>query len=268
VQSFTSSTHISNWSFGRTLAGRQEDPYTSISLFDQPHKIVGYGTYTFNWGRGRQMSTDVTLSYQGVSGPPHDYIYGGSGGNGDLNADGVQGNDLIYVPRDARDPNEIQFRQANFTGPTGSRAFTPAQQAEAFEQLIQSSECLSRFRGRIMERNACSSPFSHQFDLNIRQALPTVRGHRVALQLDIFNFGNLLNDRWGQQRISPISSFNNIPLLTHVGMSTAVPATAVPIVTYNPFNLDAQQTGTPDEYRVGNFVSNYYRLQLSARYSF
>jgi outer membrane receptor for ferrienterochelin and colicin len=268
VQSFTSSTHISNWQFGRTLAGRQEDPYTTISLFDQPHKIIAYGTYTFNWGR-RQMSTDLTLSYQGVSGAPHDYIYGGSGNIGDLNADGLQGNDLLYVPTDARDQNEIRFSQATFTGPTGQRVtFTPAQQAEAFEQLIQNSECLSRYRGRIMERNACRQPFSHQFDLTIRQALPVVRGQRVALQLEVFNFGNLLNDRWGQQRVTPLSSNSNVPLVTHTGMSTAVPATAVPIVTYNPFNLDPQLTGSPDEYRVGNFASNYYRLQLSARYSF
>jgi outer membrane receptor protein involved in Fe transport len=270
VQSFTSSTHISNWSFGRTLSGRQEDPYTSISLFDQPHKIVGYGTYTFNWAGSQRTSTDITLSYQGVSGPPHDYIYGATATNtGDLNADGVQGNDLIYVPKDARDQSEIRFQSATFTSPTGQRVtFTPEQQAQAFEQLIQNSECLTKHRGRIMERNACRSPFSHQFDLTIRQALPVIRGQRVALQLEVFNFGNLLNNRWGQQRISPISTFNNVPLLSHAGMSTADRATAVPIVQYNPFNLDPQLTGRPDEYRVANFVSNYYRLQLSARYSF
>ncbi|MFN2567661.1 MAG: TonB-dependent receptor domain-containing protein [Gemmatimonadaceae bacterium] len=267
VQSFTSSTHISNWQFGRTLSGRQEDAYTGISLFDQPHKIVGYGTYTFNWAR--QMSTDITLSYQGVSGPPHDYIYGGSGNIGDLNADGLQGNDLVYVPTDARDQNQIRFSQTTFTSPTGQRVtFTPAQQAEAFEQLIQNSDCLSRYRGRILERNACRSPFSHQFDLTVRQGLPVVRGQRVALQLEVFNVGNLLNNRWGQQRLSPISTFNNIPLVSHVGMSSTDPATAVPIVTYNPFNVDPQLTGSPEEYRVANFVSNYYRLQLSARYSF
>lgn len=40
---------------------------------------------------------------------------------GDLNGDGVQGNDLPYVPRNALDPTEIQYRAV------GAR--TPAQQA-------------------------------------------------------------------------------------------------------------------------------------------
>src|SRR5688500_9306665 len=108
VQSFGSSTHISNWQFGRTLAGRQEAAFTRISLFDQPHKLMATGTKTINWKKG---STDLSFFYQGISGSPHDYIYGGSGGAGDLNGDGVQGNDLLYVPLNAQDPTEIQFRQ-------------------------------------------------------------------------------------------------------------------------------------------------------------
>ena len=46
VQSFGSSTHISNWQFGRTLAGDQLSPYRGISLFDQTHKLTATGTYT------------------------------------------------------------------------------------------------------------------------------------------------------------------------------------------------------------------------------
>ncbi len=262
VQSFTSSTHISNSSFGRTLAGRIEDPYTTTSLFDQPHKIIGILTRSFEWWR--DFSTDVTLFYQGISGSPHDYIYGGSGGNGDLNADGVQGNDLLYVPKDARDPNEIRFQNSG----SGATLVTAAQQADAFEALIAGSRCLSKYRGQIMQRNSCSLPFSNQMDLTIRQALPLGRGNRVSVALDIFNFGNLLEKSWGKVRVSPFSSFNNIPLVTHVGMSTAVPGTAVPIVQYNIRTLDPTGTGFIQEYRPGDFASNYWRSQLSFRYSF
>lgn len=262
VQSFTSSTHISNSSFGRTLAGRIDDPYTTTSLFDQPHKLIGVLTRSFEWSRN--VSTDVTVFYQGISGPPHDYIYGGFGGNGDLNADGVQGNDLLYVPTDARDATQIQFRDSG----TGATLVTAAQQADAFEALINASPCLSKYRGQIMPRNSCRLPFSNQVDLTFRQALPLGRGNRVSVAFDIFNFGNLLNKNWGKFAVSPLSGFNNIPLVTHVGMSTAVPATAVPIVQYNIKTLDPTGTGRPVEYQPGDFVSNYYRTQLSFRYSF
>lgn len=261
VQSFTSSTHVSNSSFGRTLAGRIDEPYTTTSLFDQPHKIIGVLTRSFEWLR--DFSTDVTVFYQGISGPPHDYIYGGFGGNGDLNADGVQGNDLLYVPTDARDPTQIRFANSG----SGATLVTAAQQADAFEALINASPCLTKYRGQIMPRNSCRLPFSNQVDLTFRQALPFGRGNRVSVAFDIFNFGNLLNKNWGKIAVSPLSSFNNIPLVTHVGMSTTDPATAVPIVQYNIKTLDPTGTGTV-EYRPGDFISNYYRTQLSFRYSF
>ena len=262
VQSFTSSTHISNSSFGRTLAGRIDDPYTSTSLFDQPHKIVGVLTRSFEFFRN--FSTDMTLFYQGVSGAPHDYIYGGFAPLGDLNADGVQGNDLLYVPTNASDATQIQFRDSG----TGTGLVTAAQQAAAFEALIDASPCLSEYRGQIIPRNACRLPFANTFDFTIRQAVPLVRGSRVSVALDIFNFGNLLNKNWGKVSVSPLTSFNNIPLVTHVGQSTADPATAVPIVQYNVRTLDPNGTGVPVEYQPGDFASNYWRSQLSFRFSF
>jgi hypothetical protein len=267
VQSFTSSTHISNWQFGRTVAGAQEDPALGISLFDQPHKVVGYATYTLNWLK--RLSTDVTLSYQGVSGPAHDYIYAsGSTGLGDLNADGFQGNDLLYVPTSATDPTQIQFRTATFTNAQGQRiSVSAADQAAAFQRLIDSSECLASQRGQIMTRNSCRQPFFNQFDLNLRQSLPEFAGQRISIQLDVFNFGNLLNKEWGQQLVTPQSGNSNVPLVTHVGQSSADARTAVPIVTYNPFTFETSGT-TPNEYQAGNFAGNFWRMQLSLRLSF
>ena len=249
AQSFTSSTHISNWQFGRTLSGRQEDPYTSVSLFDQPHKIMATGTYTLNWAK---VATDFTFFYQGVSGSPHDYIYGGTGGAGDLNGDGVQGNDLLYVPKNALDPAEIRYRLV------GTRQ--PAQQAVDFENFIVNSECLSKHRGQILPRNSCRLPFLNQMDASIRQRLPTIRGQDVAVTLDIFNFGNLLNKNWGKLRTMPLSGNSNVPLVTHVGYSTASPTTAVPIVQFTP--------PTGGEYTILNSALNFWRTQLSVRYSF
>ena len=255
VQSFGSSTHISNWQFGRTLSGRQEEPFTGISLFDQPHKLMATGTKTFDWN-WKKSSTDVSMFYQGISGSPHDYIYNGSGLVGDLNGDAFQGNDLLYVPMNALDPTQIQFRA---TG-TGAATRTPATQATDFENFIKSSPCLNSQRGRIMERNSCRLPFQHTVDVAFRQRFPSLRGQEVAITLDVFNFGNLLNKNWGKVRTMPITGNSNVPLLSHVGYSTTNPQTAIPIVTFTP--------PAGGEYTVLNAAGNFWRTQLALRYSF
>ena len=273
VQSFTSSTHISNWQFGRTLFGNQEDPYTTVSLFDQPHKVSAFVTKTISWSKlashnswASNLATDITVAYSGQSGAPHDYIYGGSSGRGDLNADGVQGNDLIYVPTDVNDLNQIRFSKL---GVGVGDTLSATDQASAFDALINATPCLKNSRGKILQRNSCRLPFSNNVDLTIAQNIPIASmAQRVTLQLDIFNFGNLLNKNWGQQQVNPLSANNNIPLLTQTGSSSADATTAVPIVTYNFRTLDPKKTGTPHPYQVGNFTSNYYRMQLAARISF
>ncbi|MEO8580942.1 MAG: hypothetical protein ABI469_11885, partial [Gemmatimonadales bacterium] len=278
AQSFTSSTHISNWQFGRTLFGKQEDVYTTVSLFDQPHKFSGFYTRTVGWGPvvrslgswASGLATDFTLSYTGQSGAPHDYIYGGSGGRGDLNADGVQGNDLIFIPTDVNDINQIRFQNTSGTINGVSTTLTAAQQAAAFDALITSTKCLNEHRGEILVRNSCRLPFSHNFDFSLRQVVPLVSEQRLAIQFDIFDVGNMLNKKWGHQQVSPLSSNNNIPLLTHVSSSSADAATAVPVVTFNYTTLDPANTQglQPQPYQVGAFTSNYWRWQISARYSF
>jgi hypothetical protein len=68
--------------------------------------------------------------------------------------------------------------------------------------------------------------------------------------------------------VSPLSSNNNIPLITHTASSSTDATTAVPTVTYNFRTIDPNKTGTPHPYQVGNFTSNYWRMQLAARVSF
>jgi len=213
------------------------------------------GTYTLNWSK---VATDFSFFYSGTSGAPHDYIYGGTGGAGDLNGDGVQGNDLLYVPKNALDPSEIQFKQS------GTR--TPAQQAVDFENFIENSPCLSKHRGEILPRNSCRLPFLNQVDASIRQRLPTIKGQDVAITLDIFNFGNLINKNWGKLRTMPLSGNSNVPLVTHVGYNTPAgvattnPNTGVPVVQFTP--------PTGGEYTILNTATNFWRTQLSIRYSF
>jgi hypothetical protein len=179
-----------------------------------------------------------------------------------MNGDGYNTNDLFYVPKNALDPAEIQFRVL------GAR--TPAIQAQELEDFIASSKCLSGQRGQIMTRNSCRNPFTHLLDVSVRQQLPTVRGERVSVQWDIFNFGNLLNKNWGKQPFTPTTLNSNVPVVTHVGWAgagcTATPAvcdikTAVPIVQFTP--------PSGGEYAVSSTSSsNFWRSQLGLRLEF
>lgn len=232
AQSPTSSQGISNWRFGRTLSGRHDDQEPTISLFDQPHKIVLAGTYSL------PTRTDVSLYYIGQSGQPYDYVYGGFSGRGDLNADGSQGNDLFYVPRSATDSSQIVVETVAT--------------AQALEEFIENTDCLRESRGRIMERNSCRTPWQNIMNLTLRQSLPQFRGQNVALEVGVFNLLNLLNREWGLQQFTP-GGFSNVNIVTHTGMVGTVPR-----VTFNP---------NAERFNARNAASNY-QIQLSARYSF
>src|SRR5207248_2830466 len=106
-QRFTRNPSFDNWRFGRVLTGRQEARTLGVSDFDQPYRIVADGSYRFPWTR---WPTDLSLYYLGSSGLPFTYVAGGNQNTGDLNADGTNVNDAIYVPRSALDTSEIQFR--------------------------------------------------------------------------------------------------------------------------------------------------------------
>jgi hypothetical protein len=183
-----------------------------------------------------------------------------------MNADGVTGNDLIYIPTDVNDQSQIRFGTVTTSGQT----FTANQQAAALDALINKTPCLREQRGTIMKRNSCRLPFSNTWDLTVRQVIPTIAGQRLSLQMDIFNLGNALNKNWGQARTNPGTTNSNITLFTTTAISSTDPAQGVPTVNYaaNALAFDPNRTGDPQQYRVFASTSNYWRMQIAARYSF
>jgi hypothetical protein len=245
VQTLTSSTAFSQLRFGRVWAGNLSDTRATRSSFEQPHRIVATGIYTF------PTRTSVSLIYQGGSGRPFTYI-----ASGDLNGDNFTLNDPVYVPTAAEVP-AMNFQQYTADGVT----VTPAEQAAAFEEFIQSTECLSENRGRILPRNECGSPWTNTLNLSVSQALPIFRQQNVSLQLDIFNFLNLLNKDWGERTfIDP-----QVTLLDFRGLTNATGSLIVGAPT--PTEPIYRFTVGQSRYNFSNVDSNY-QLQLSLRYSF
>jgi hypothetical protein len=253
VQSLTSDRAISNFRNGRQLSVAHSDLEATTSVFSRPHRIIAYGTYSL------PSRTDFTLYYEGTSGVPFVYVT-----VGDLNGDLVNGNDPIYVPRNAKDPNEILI--GTFAPATG---FTQnAAAAQAFENFIKSQPCLDRQRGRIMERDSCRSPFQNRLDLSIRQAIPSIRGQALSLQLDIFNFLNLLDSHWGQIKLPTLSPvFNNQSALIQSARTPGPLSTSQPVFTFDSRLYDATSLN-PKAFASRSTLASNYQVQLTLRYSF
>jgi hypothetical protein len=190
VQSLTSDRAISNWRNGREYSGREDEDPLTTSVFERRHRILSYGTYTLPWFR-RRFPTEINFYYERQSGSPISYTT-----NQDLNGDGSNTNDPIYVPRSALDQNEIKIGSMTTAG-----VFTPDNAAaQAFEDFINGQPCLNAQRGQIMKRNSCFTPWQNRFDMSIRQGLPEIplRGlrdrsaGRASVQLDVINAANAL----------------------------------------------------------------------------
>jgi hypothetical protein len=261
VQSLTSDRAISNWRNARQLAGDHDDLAVTTSVFSRPHRLLAYGTYTMPWQR---FLTDLTLYYEGSSGVP--YVYTAGGTNGDLNGDGFAGNDPIYIPRNALDINEIRIGAG-----VGAAFQQNVAAAQAFEQFISSQECLNRQRGQIMERNSCRSPAQHRMDLSVRQAVPTLRGQNVGIQLDVFNLLNFLNSDWGVNRLPTLSpTFPDQRALVVTGRNPGPINQSLPTFTFDNrlYQSNANEAGFGDPLPFQGRTASVYQIQLTLRYTF
>jgi hypothetical protein len=241
VWDLTSSVAFSNWSFGRSYAGRQDAQDLYPSKWDTPHRFAAGGTYTF------KTKTGISLTWIGESGVPFEYVY-----NGDMNGDNSTANDLIYVPKNAHDTTEIRFSQ--------NGSLTPAQQADSLENFINGHDCLNSQRGTIMKRNSCRAPWDKVVNLSARQSLPTLHGQNFILQLDVFNFLNLLNKNWGARDFGSTNSPQPLQRRSFVaapGQPAKMANGAQGVFNYVSTN----------QFNTQNASSNY-ALQLQLKYSF
>ena len=241
------------WADARPVSGRHDQLRREVSLNDLPHRIVAALTYSAPW---RHWLTDVAFHYVGESGSPFTYLATGANRRGDLNADGSNANDPIYVPRNAADPNEILFdpyvRQVTLPGGgVGNETVTPADQAAALEHFIERTPCLRRQRGQFAPRNSCREPWTHTTVASLRQGIP-LGGRVLEAEIDAFNLIHLVKASWGLfQTASP-------RLLEQVRQTAGSPQTSQPVFRYD--TARAEWVVLPEE--------SAFQLQVALRYRF
>jgi hypothetical protein len=256
VVSLTSDRAISNWRNGRQFAGAEFAPdEATTSNFERPHRVVLFGTYTAPWTKNQ---TDVSFYFEGISGTPITYVT-----NNDINGDGIAGNDPIYVPKNGTDANEVRIGAG-----AGNTFALNAASAANFEKFIELQPCLSKQRGQIMARNSCNGPFNKRMDVSVRQTLPQIAGQRLTLEMQVFNFANVLNKNWGRNYFPIQSTFNNQQVLNTAGREAGALNTAKWNYNFNTSVENGIKTFNSPYTVNPNSPSNNYQIQAALRYSF
>jgi hypothetical protein len=251
AQDITSAGSIAQNSWtGNPIVNNPNAAPLSFSDNDNPHRIIANASYRID--EGEFAATTISLFYELRTNFRYSYTY-----VGDMNGDLVQGNDLMYVPRDANDPNQITFTQ--FVA--GGKTWTPALQSAELEKFISNDPYLSTRRGQYAERNGALRGWVGRLDLTVTQDISFLLGEKkntLQIRLDLLNAGNLVNSKWGvADRI-----LNSTPLIYTGITSAGVPTFRI--------NESAAGQGLPPSALVpgNNYPTDVWQMQFGVRYTF
>ncbi len=229
---------------GNAISGNPNNPALAYSSNSPGHRFFIAGSYSkqyFGFGETTVSAYWETRTIGNAS-----YVF-----SGDMNLDSASGNDLIYIHQDISEMNFSPFT-------VGTRTFTAAEQAVAWDAYIAQDPYLSKHRGQYAERGAVFLPQVKRMDLSVSQTIFGVLGgqrHSGQIRLDIVNFGNLLNSNWGvSQRLVQ----NQI--LTNGAVDAAGRA------TYRMAVVNGALPTT--SYQSTSGIADVYTLMLSFRYNF
>ncbi len=235
---------FSSWRDNRTVRGNND---YGISFSDNETRSrlitnLNYRTEVF-----KSAALQISLFGQSQTQGRASYVI-----SGDMNGDGLAGNDLMYIPKDR---SEITFQQWT----NGTTIITVQEQQDALERYINNDDYLSANRGKYAERNGLKLPMVTRFDLSVQLELFRNIGkerHTIQLRADIFNVGNLFSSSAGVGYV-----VNNTALLNARGFD---PATGRPIYRMNLVNNSLNY----DTYRKGTSLIDVWQAQWGIRYFF
>jgi len=212
-----------------------------------PNRIIG--TLSYRKEYLKNLATTISFFYEGASLGRFSYVV-----NGDVNYDGNNTTDLMYVPKDA---SQIIF--VNQNAGTGITAATAQQQSDAFFQFIGNSPYLTKIKGQYAGRNEATLPWYDRVDFKILQdVFANIGKHKNTIQvsLDILNFTNFLSSKWGVVKSTTVRN----PLI----FDSLDPVSGAP--RYRLTQISGQLVTQP--LQVVNSFASTWGMQFGIRYIF
>ncbi|MCL6483891.1 MAG: Oar protein [Janthinobacterium lividum] len=168
--------------------------FNSRSIFNPNEEVAANSGYLVkdrinamvNWQKRffGTYKTSFGLFYEGRKGKPYSWT-----ANNDLNGDGVQGNDLMYIPSKPGS-GEVVFRNDTATNHANE---------DRFWAFVNSNPDLKKSVGGVATRNGSFAPWTNSFDMRISQEVPGFfKGNKGVFTMDFFNVGNMINRKWGR----------------------------------------------------------------------
>jgi len=213
--------------------GNVNDDVLSYSKYGDTHRFIGVMSKKWNYGNDKWSST-ISTFFEYAQGGRFNYTYGG-----DINGDGSNLNDLIYVPTSS------EITQMQFSG---------AGQGAALDAYIAQDAYLNGRRGQYAERYGAIAPWRGRWDLKFLQdyniKVSENKTNTIQFSIDVLNVGNLINSDWGV-----IQQPNNVQ---PIGVS--VDGTGTPTYSFDP-----NQTKT---FGYDSSLASRWQAQVGLRYIF
>jgi len=168
---------------GPNTAGIQRSQYVT------PDKVIASLSYTIPYLKSHMAST-FSFFYSGYTPYGNSFSY-----SNDMNGDGITA-DLIYIPK-----------------AKGDITFLTTDDETAFFAFLEQDKYLSKHKGEYAEANAARAPWVNKLDFRFIQEFSIKAGkstNKLQVSLDILNFGNLLNSKWGINKNMSSSNYGSI----------------------------------------------------------
>jgi Carboxypeptidase regulatory-like domain len=241
------SAEISSDAFDRNpILNNANAAILSTSLYGNTHRFIVAGSRKFTYGKGKYATT-ISTFHSWNSGNRFAYVYGL-----DINNDGTNSNDLLYVPTDA-EINNMSF-DPTYKDVLGNVQSVAAQR-QAFNQFIAQDKYLRKRRGQYTGKYAGQTPWFNQLDLRILQDFNFTVDKKIntlQISFDFVNLGNLLNSNWGVRKYATTSGYFQ-PISVAYNNNN-------PVYSFDP-SLKSTITTSPD-------LPSRWQMQIGARYIF
>ncbi len=241
------SAEISSDAFDRNpILNNANQARLTPSLYGNKHRFITALSKQFEYGKAKNMKTTISIFGSWTSGNRYAYVYGG-----DINNDGSNSNDLMYVPTNA----EIDVMNfASVTDVNGQLADQSSQRA-ALKSFIAQDKYLSSRRGAYTEKYDAETPWFGQVDMKIMQDFKIKKTSKtIQFSLDFVNLGNLISSKWGVRKYATSIGYYQ-PLSVSLTNNNTTP------VYQFDTNLKNTFTSSPD-------LLSRWQMQLGFRYIF